>query len=500
MLKFRLLFYIFFLFAISLNCYSVNEKNTTLNNKNKEVNIQKLKDSLNNKNIDIEVRKKIIQKIIEIDDPESAKIIYEAIKIEPELLIPNAISYWGEKAYRTAVPLIINILEGNTDLENVYYSIYTLAILENKELDKFIYYYYQKAVGEKKYKTLLAVYDSKNNNLYRIFYLVCEEILKNVKKYNEETLSLALDFVLSNKDKKLDLLPKEKENSENQENEISDNEENDKENEISKNNLDLGDKKKLKEKQKIFEKLNIPEYTNKPSKRNPPLKFPYSIYENNYNITEKVESVEDKDKDNDNNDLSSKKKDKNEILNIKKNKSNINKYQTKNNKKELERVILEIVTDPDSVDPKTLKWAVNYYNQKNNKDKNSYITNLAKNKKKINYKQKIEIALETRIGSQKAKYIISKINLNLKKYAYIKGPEYEFIKRSYKLYFKKIKFNNKNFQNYLNKGLNFSGSLTAILKNSFKEFSDEPHRAYNLANLFQISRSDAKLLLRLNIQ
>ncbi len=427
---------------------------------------------MQNKALSMETRKDAINQIIEEDQPDAAKNIYESIKEEPELLSPNALQYWGERVYVPAVPFVQEILGGGgLSSEFVYNAIYALAVMEEGLLNEYIHTFYKKSDEEKKYYTLLAVYDAKNENLNRLFLPICERIVFS-KNTNEKTLSLALDFILANKEK-----IKVAEKATQQENYFTQDETflYNKREEPSASSQGTVVKNTLGRVQ---------------AKRNPPLSATYSD-----TGFERQDDEQDKEQDDKNVDIptSSPKK---SFKDNKKSTASTSKNIDKK-KKELEDVLRSILMDPDSVDAKTFQRVAKYFLAKHDKSSINKLQNLAKKKNKQSYIQKIEIALTERFGKVRAKKMIGKINQSLISYSYTVGPELNFLVRSYQKYFGKLKLSYEATRLLIKKGLKVQGSLKAILENNFREFRDDSHRAFNIASLFHITNSEARLLIRI---
>ena len=109
----------------------------------------------------------------------------------------------------------------------------------------------------------------------------------------------------------------------------------------------------------------------------------------------------------------------------------------------------------------------------------------------------IHSSLTKSLGSEKATLLLETLDRNLKKYAEQKSDTTEFLVRSYQRYYRKRKLDSAKAKLLMQKGIHYSGSLKAIVKNIKREYREAPVRSYSFSKIFRIPRSQAKLLLNL---
>ena len=109
----------------------------------------------------------------------------------------------------------------------------------------------------------------------------------------------------------------------------------------------------------------------------------------------------------------------------------------------------------------------------------------------------VRSALARGLGKEKASAFLETVDRNLKKYAAQRNDTTDFLIRSYQRYYRKNKLGPKEAKTLMQKGLDYSGSLKAIIKNIKREYKQAPLRSYSFSKIFRVPRSQAKLLLSL---
>ena len=203
----RILFLLFFASA----CATSQNKNGKANSQELHLDLARKEDNFNNpveifknSDLDLSVRQKAARQMIQEDKPGSVNILFQVSKAAPKLLSKGIVSYFGEKKYLLAIPIIKKTLELSDNMEFIYSSFYALAQMERDEVDKYILHLCNAAVKRKnldyQHQCLLAIHDTRNKTLKRKAIPVFKVLYRVPKmRASPKLRKLISDFLRANR-------------------------------------------------------------------------------------------------------------------------------------------------------------------------------------------------------------------------------------------------------------------------------------------------------------
>ena len=198
---------------LSLNCASTSAKqkdpatNNKQNNSHGLVQAEEAKggfedpvEMLKQTELELEIRQKAASQLIQEDQVGSAKILFEACQSDPALLSEEVISYFGEKKYLPAVPMLQKALEDSEEPDFIYSSFFALAQMETDQADEYILNTCIISIKTKpsyySYQCLLALHDTENKPLKKKAKPIFKGLARDPKtKNNPKLQKLVTDFI-----------------------------------------------------------------------------------------------------------------------------------------------------------------------------------------------------------------------------------------------------------------------------------------------------------------